>query len=54
MKLKKLCNLRSNFIKFELIKLKILQKYSDKFTLKKKIEELEVFLKKKSGSNLRI
>ena len=46
MKLKKLCNLKSNFIKFELIKLKILQKYSDKFTLKKKIEELEIFLKK--------
>lgn len=46
MKLKKLQNLRSNFIKFELIKLKILQRYSDKFTLKSKIKELAVLLKK--------
>lgn len=35
-----------NFIKFELIKLKILQRYSDKFTLKSKIKELAVLLKK--------
>ena len=46
MKLKKLSNLRSKFIKFELIKLKILQKYSEKFFLKKKIEQFGVFLKK--------
>lgn len=46
MKLKKLQNLKSNFIKFELIKLKILQRYSDKFILKSKVEELAVLLKK--------
>jgi hypothetical protein len=46
MKLKKLYNLSSKFIKFELIKLKILQKYSEKFNLKRKIDQLGVFFKK--------
>lgn len=46
MKLKKLYNLSSKFIKFELIKLKILQKYSEKFNLKRKIDQLGIFLKK--------
>jgi hypothetical protein len=46
MKLKKSHKLKFNFIKFELIKLKILQRYSDKFILKSKIEQLTVLLKK--------
>lgn len=46
MKLKKVKYSKSNFIKFELMKLKILQGYSDKFALKSKIEQLAVFLKK--------
>ena len=46
MKLKKLYNLSSKFIKFELIKLKILQKYSEQFNLKRKIDQLGLFFKK--------
>lgn len=46
MKLKKVSHSKLNFIKFELMKLKILQKYSDKFTLKSKIAQLAVLLKK--------
>ena len=46
MKLKKLNNLSSKFIKFELIKLKILQKYSEQYNLKRKIDQLSIFFKK--------
>lgn len=46
MKLKKLYNLSSRFIKFELIKIKILQKYSEQYNLKKKIDQLGIFFKK--------
>lgn len=46
MKLKKVKYTKSNYIKFELMKLKILQRYSDKYTLKSKIEQLASFLKK--------
>ena len=46
MKLKKSYNLSSKFIKFELIKLKILQKYSEQFNLKRKIDQLSIFFKK--------
>lgn len=46
MKLKKLYNLSSKFIKFELIKLKILQKYSEQYNLKRKIDQFGLFFKK--------
>ena len=46
MKIKKLYNLSSKFIKFELIKIKILQKYSEQYNLKKKIDQLGIFFKK--------